>query len=452
MSRISRKILILIGLSFFVCSCASRSGFENSDLLKGQRETARETERFEEALQEIVVEDEMPFVFDVDLDALSSLPEADKEVYQTLPLYTTVLALIKSKYVKDVSSQELLHSALKGMCWALDDNCEFLNEQEYIELKKETNGTYGGIGLVVNFKDGLLTVIAPLRGSPADKAGIKSGDSIVKIDDTLVNDLELFEAVELLRGEAGSKVNLTCKRRGQRALIEAEITRAWIEIESVKEMRLLPPNIAYIRVIEFDSNAPERLKKELKTLRDAKARGLILDLRDNPGGLLSSGIDIAHYFLNKGDLILSVQEREGKEVLRVVGSGARQCPDIPIVVLLNGGSASASEIMAAVIRDHGYGRIVGETSYGKGSVQMVIPFKDKTALRFTTAMYYTPNGTCIDQEGITPDVEVAQSFIDENKIFADQESVECLMNDNQIVTAVATLEKMIVEKEAGSAA
>ncbi len=435
-----------------VCGCAAHNGLENSDLLKNQREAVRETERFEEAMEEVVIEDEMPFVFEVDANALNALPPADKEVYETLPLYTTVLALIKTKYVKDVSSKELLHSALKGMCWALDDYCEFLNEEEYIALRKETDGTYGGIGLVVNFKNGILTVIAPLEGAPAAKAGIKAGDSIIKIDDTLVNDLELFEAVELLRGEPGSKVHITCKRKGLRELIETEITREWIEIESVEAMRMLTQDIAYIRLIEFDSNAPRRLKEELKNLDENKVRGLVLDLRDNPGGLLSSGIEIAHYFLKKNELILSVRERGGKEVLRVVGNGARQCPDIPIVVIQNKGSASAAEIIAAVIRDHGYGRIVGETSYGKGSVQMVVPFKDKTALRLTTAMYFTPRGTCIDEEGIVPDVEVPLTYRDEKKEFSDSESVECLLNDNQVVTAVATLEKMIAERGAKDAA
>ncbi|MBN1492572.1 MAG: S41 family peptidase [Candidatus Omnitrophica bacterium] len=433
-------------LFLFLCGCISNSGYENTRLIETQMNAAKKTKKFEKAFEEIVADEEMPFIFSIDEQAAELLPAADKEIYETLPAYITTLVLIQEKYVRSVSTEDLSEASLKGMCAALDDYCDFLTEEEYASLKRETNGEYSGIGLVVGVHDGYLTVIAPIEGSPSDKAGIKAGDRVIKVNDIVVSDLELFEAVEYLRGESGSEVSLTIKRRSVAELIDVTLMRGMIEIQSVKPMRLLRGDIAYVRMIEFDAHASELLEEELERVEEGNARALILDLRNNPGGLLSAGVEVAHYFLDKNEIIVTAQGREAEEVLRVVANGERICPDIPIAVLINQGSASASEIIAAAIRDHGHGLIVGERSFGKGSVQMVIPFKNKTAIRLTVAMYFTPNGECIDKQGIEPDVEVEHAFVDKTLVSDDPYSEAYLLNDKQIIAALDVLDKAIAQR------
>ncbi|MFC1809755.1 S41 family peptidase [Candidatus Omnitrophota bacterium] len=402
------------------------------------------------ATEEIIVKQAIPFLFEVDPQMLQSKTKEDREFFNELPLYATALALIKQSYVEDVPIKDLIHASLKGACSSLDSFSEFLTEEEYAALKKGTKGKYGGVGLVVSIRKGELVVIAPLEGSPAYKAGITSGDVIIKIDDTFVTDIAFQEAINQLRGEEGSKVNLVLKRKGIRNFVVREIERELIEIESVKEIKFLPGNIAYLRVIEFDKKAPRLIRKQLKKVKKEKARGLILDLRNNPGGLLKAGTKIAHYFLNKDELIVYAKNRNGDEILRVVANGKKRCPDIPIIVLLNKGSASASEVIAAAIRDNDHGLIAGETSFGKGSIQMVVPFQDKTAIRLTTAMYYTPKGMRVDRQGIVPDIEVPLTYINKLDMQGDIESEEYLLNDNQIVTALNVVKGVLLSKEDGS--
>jgi carboxyl-terminal processing protease len=333
----------------------------------------------------------------------------EEKDYQNLELFTDVLTIIRKSYVEETSSRELIYGAIKGMLATLDPHSSFLTPEMYQDMKDDTHGEFGGLGIEITKKDGVLVVVAPIEDTPAFAAGIKAGDQIVKIDDQITKDLEIMEAVRLLRGAKGESVVITIMRDGFAAQQDFEIVRDIIQIHSVKS-KLLQPGFAYARLSQFQARTGPDLKEQLADLRNkngAEFKGVILDLRNNPGGLLEQAVAVSDLFLSEGLIVYTEGREPGSQVeFRAQGDGTEA--DYPLVVLINGGSASASEIVAGALQDHGRAVVLGEPSFGKGSVQSIIPMGDQSGLRLTTARYFTPAGTSIQARGIIPDIEVAQ--------------------------------------------
>jgi len=327
------------------------------------------------------------------------------DAYKNLELLTEVLRQIEKNYVEPQDNRKLVQGAIKGMVQSLDPHSTFLSKEEHQELLSETKGSFSGIGIEITVKDNVLTVVSPIEGTPAYKAGIQAGDKIVKIDGKLAADMTLPEAVKSIRGEKGSKVTLTIMREGAEKPLEFTMTRDVIPIKSVRST-LLNPKIAYVRVSNFQSKTTSDLSAELEKIENGgKLEGLILDLRNNPGGLLSQAIDVSDLFLESG-VIVSTKGRESSQDMRATAHKKKTDRNYPMVVLVNGGSASAAEIVAGALQDNKRALILGTKTFGKGSVQTIIPLSDGSGLRLTTAMYYTPSGRSIQASGIEPDVEV----------------------------------------------
>jgi carboxyl-terminal processing protease len=325
--------------------------------------------------------------------------------YESMQLFTDVLTLVKKSYVEQVDTKKLVYGAINGMLSSLDPHSSFMSPEGFKELQRETQGTFAGVGLEITLKDGLMTVISPIEDTPAFKAGIKAGDLILKIDDKFTQDLPVLEAVKKMRGEKGTKVTLTVMRTGFEKAKEFELKREVIQVKSVK-FKMLDDGYGYLRISEFQEKTDEDLEKALKSMQaDHKAlKGLVLDLRNNPGGLLEQAVRVCEHFVAEGKLIVYTDGRE-KDAKQRFTSGTRdKQSNYPIVVLINSGSASASEIVAGCLQDNKRALILGTQSFGKGSVQTVIPLADNSALRLTTARYFTPSGRSIQAKGITPDV------------------------------------------------
>ena len=342
---------------------------------------------------------------------------ASEDIYKEMELFSDAITFVRSNYVDEIPTKDLIYGALKGMLSSLDAHCQFMDPEAFKEIKVDTSGKFGGLGIEISIKDGLLTIIAPLVDTPAYKAGIKPLDRIVKIDGETTKDITLFDAVKKLRGKAGTPVTVTILREDEKTIFDVEIIRDIIKVESIKNDCILEDNIGYVRVSEFQERTGRDLKGAVKKLEKAGMEGFILDLRSNPGGLLQAAVDVSGIFLSKNDTVVSTKGRDEKlEVVYKVRKGS--AADYPMVVLIDGGSASASEIVAGAIQDHKRGIIMGTKSFGKGSVQTVIPLKDDSALRLTTAKYFTPLGRAIRDDGITPDVVV------EHRKFADKDDEE----------------------------
>lgn len=328
-----------------------------------------------------------------------------KELFKQIELFSDALSYIRLNYVEEKSDKDLIYGALKGMLGSLDPYSQFMDPDSFREIQIETKGEFGGLGIEISMRDGLLTIISPLEGTPADKAGIKPGDRIVKIDGVSTRDITLIDAVRNLRGKPGSKVIITILREKEGKIFDQEVVRAIIKIDSIKKAEILEDGIGYIRLVEFQERTPRELLKSLARLRKEGMTSLILDLRNNPGGLLDVAVKVSDAFIKKGDIIVSTKgRRKDQEVIyRAMSKGD---VDYPLIVMVNGGSASASEIVAGAIQDDNRGIILGTKSFGKGSVQTIIPLRDKSALRLTTAKYFTPSGRAIRDEGIIPDVVV----------------------------------------------
>lgn len=333
---------------------------------------------------------------------------ADKQnVYDELKTFTEVLDIIQKSYVKPPSSKELIYGAIKGMLSSLDPHSSFLTPDEFKELQIETKGKFGGVGLEITIKEGWLTVVSPIEDTPAYKAGLKPGDRIIKIDNKPTKDMHLTEAVKLIRGPEGTKVTLTIWREGFTQPKEFEITRSIISIKSVK-VKTLESQYGYIRLTSFQENTSQELEKALRTLeREHPLKGIILDMRNNPGGLLDEAVRVADEFLEDG-LIVYTEGRLKDQVMRFIAHKNRHPHRYPLVVLVNEGTASAAEIVAGALQDHHRALIVGRPTFGKGSVQTIMPLEDGSALRLTTAWYYTPNGRSIQAKGINPDLAFEQ--------------------------------------------
>ena len=327
------------------------------------------------------------------------------EVYKNIELLTEVIRKIEKIYVEPHDVQKLIHGAIKGMVQSLDPHSSFLTREEHQDLLIETKGSFSGVGIEITVRDNFLTVVSPIEGTPAYKAGIQAGDRIIKIDGKPTPDMTLPEAVRSIRGERGTNVNLTVMREGADKALEFTLTRDLIPIKSVRTY-LLTPEIAYVRITNFQSKTARDLVASLQEIeREEKLKGLILDLRNNPGGLLSQAIEVSDLFLNAG-VIVSTKGRDSSQDLHATAHKEKVERTYPIIALVNGGSASAAEIVAGALQDNKRAIILGTRTFGKGSVQTIIPLSDGSGLRLTTAIYYTPNGRSIQASGISPDIEL----------------------------------------------
>lgn len=334
-----------------------------------------------------------------------------EESYESLRTLIQALSLIRNNYVDvdKIKQQDLIYGAIKGMVGTLDPYCQFMDPQSYKDMQQDTQGAFGGLGIEIAIRDGVLTVIAPIDGTPAQRAGILPGDQIARIDDTATDGLSIMDAVHKMRGVPGTKCVLTIRRAGVEDLLTIAIIRDVIKIKSVR-YDLLDGQIGYIRITEFMEHTTEDFDKALRDLQSRGMQGLVLDLRNNPGGLLNKAAEIAEYFVPQGKLLVYTEGRNpATQNLKFLSGAKRPYNNGPLAVLINEGSASASEIVAGAIQDWNLGIIVGEKSFGKGSVQTIIPLNDGSALRLTTARYLTPKGRLIHGNGITPDIE-AESF------------------------------------------
>lgn len=325
-----------------------------------------------------------------------------------LRTFTDVLVRVKQDYVEPVKDKTLLESAIRGMLAGLDPHSAYLDKQEYQDLQVGTRGEFGGLGIEVGMENGFVKVVAPIDDTPAAKAGIQTGDLIIRIDDKPVKGMTLSDAVTLMRGDPGTVIKLTVVRENKEKPFDVKIKRAVIKVKSVKS-RILEPGFAYLRITQFQShtgNDARAALDDLKEQSDGKLQGLVLDLRNNPGGVLNAAVEVADAFLTKG-LIVYTKGRIDSSDMSFSATPNDLIGGAPMIVLVNGGSASASEIVAGALQDHKRAVIMGSKTFGKGSVQTILPLRDGSAIKLTTARYYTPNGRSIQAEGIVPDVAVA---------------------------------------------
>ena len=336
---------------------------------------------------------------------------SEKDIYKKIDLFGEVLEKINKEYVDEINQSESMDSAINGLLQSLDPYSAYMSPEIFNEMKTETSGEFGGLGIEVGMEAGVVKVISPIDDTPASRAGIKAGDYIVKIDDTQVQGKSLSEAVDLMRGLVGSGIELTIRRRGVKKAITFNIVREIIEIKSVKA-DLLEKNIGYIRLTSFNENSGEQIEKEIKKLeKNDNVKSYILDLRNNPGGLLSQAIRIADFFLNNGEIV-STKSRKASENRKWFAKKGDLTNGKTLVVLINYGSASASEIVAGALKDHKRAILLGENSYGKGSVQSIIPLKNNGAIRLTVAKYYLPSGKSISEVGVSPDIDIGEETDD----------------------------------------
>ncbi len=332
--------------------------------------------------------------------------KAKDDLYEQIELYSYALTTIQADYVEEKTPKEIIYGSLRGMLSSLDPHSQFLDPDEYKELKTETQGKFGGLGIEISIRDGLLTIITPLEDTPAWRAGIKAGDHIVKIEDELTRDLTLDDAVKKLRGKPGTEIKITILREGEAKLIDFTIIREIIQIQDVKNTQILQDHIGYVRLAEFREDSAAAFRKAMDELTQQGADSLILDLRNNPGGLLNVAIDITEEFLAQGKTIVSTRGRRLSQNTITRSTNKTHLVEWPMVVLVNEGSASGSEILAGALQDNKRAIILGTKSFGKGSVQSVIPLPDGSGLRLTTSKYFTPSGRSIHGIGIEPDIVI----------------------------------------------
>jgi carboxyl-terminal processing protease len=326
--------------------------------------------------------------------------------YENLKLFTEVLDIVQKQYVDEVPAKDLVYSAIKGTLRGLDPHSSFLDPEMYKEMQVETSGSFGGLGIEITLKDDVLTVVAPIEGTPAYRAGIHPGDRIVKIEGLTTKDMQLTDAVKRMRGKPGTKVTISIVREGWAEPKDFPITREQIRVQSVKSQQL-EPGIEYIRLRQFQEQSASDLESALEGYtKENKIQGLILDLRNNPGGLLTSSVEVVEKFVDSGRLVVYTEGRVRNQNMRFQANAKRVYSDFPMVVLVNQGSASASEIVAGALQDWGRAVVLGTQTFGKGSVQTIIPLSDGSGLRLTTAKYFTPKGRSIHGKGITPDIVV----------------------------------------------
>ena len=383
-----------------------------------------------------------------------NIKDQDRELYREIELFSDTVTIIQSDYVEEVEPKKLVYGALEGMLSSLDGYSQFMDPESYKQMEIETKGEFSGLGMEIGIRKGVLTIIAPMDGTPAEKAGLKAGDKIVKINKELTRDIKLMDAVKKLRGKPRTKVEITVLREGEEKLLDFTIERDIIKLKSIKTAKMLDKETGYIKLIEFQERTPRELEEKLLKLKKRSMKALILDLRNNPGGLLDTAYGVADKFLAKGKVIVSLEGRVPAQNKVYKSRGGRHFLDFPMVVLVNEGSASASEIVAGAIQDNQRGIILGSKTFGKASVQTVIPLKDGSAARLTTAVYYTPSGRSIRDKGIIPDVEVS---LKEEKELPEGEDIfkkleekhkvkdkEEVIYDNQLQAAVDVLKGILI--------
>ena len=399
--------------------------------------------------------------------AISGIEKNKKDdLYRDVALFSDALAIIQEDYADEVKPKDLIYGALKGMLSSLDPHSQFMDPDTYNELKVDTEGKFGGLGIEITIKDGLLTVMTPIEDTPAWKVGIKTGDRIVKINGELTRDITLIEAVKKLRGKPQTEVNITVLREKEKKLLEFKITRDIIKIKNVKEAKILEEGIGYIRLIEFREDTSRDFDAALENLKKEGMTACILDLRNNPGGILDAAVAVAGKFIEKGKLIVSTKGRKTNQNMELLGREASPYLDIPLVILVNDGSASGSEIVAGCLQDYKRAIILGTNTFGKGSVQTVVPLSDGSALRLTTSKYFTPLGRVIHNKGIKPDVIVEERNVEVSEekaqlkpqdIFEELQKKEKTekeipgkdySNDYQLTRAVDLLKAINIYKEA----
>jgi carboxyl-terminal processing protease len=349
----------------------------------------------------------------------SRVSAVDRNTYKNLKIFTEVLDMVEKNYVEPVEGEKLMQGAINGMMKSLDPHSSFMTAEMYKELEVETRGSFGGIGIEITILKDVLTVVSPIEGTPAYKAGIKAGDQIIRIEGQSTKDILITEAVKKLRGPKDTPVTITIFREGMDKPKDVVITRSVIQIKSVR-FRIYDEHIGYLRIAAFQERTGEDVKKAVRDL-EAKARplrGIVIDLRNNPGGLLNQSVEVSDVFLKKGVIVSTRGRSKGMES-KAIARNDNDEPTCPIVVLVNEGSASAAEIVAGALQDNGRAVILGTQTFGKGSVQTVIPLENGAAVKLTTARYYTPNGRSIQAEGITPDIVVKLARPAEEKETAD---------------------------------
>lgn len=353
----------------------------------------------------LLVQNDFVYAERPDAPLASGAPAAEALPLDDLRLLTETFGMIKRSYVEDVTDRDLILNAIRGMLSGLDPHSAFLDEGEYKELREGTSGEFGGLGIEVGMDDGFVKVISPIDDTPAQRAGVKAGDLIIRLDATPVKGMSLNDAVKLMRGKPGSDIKLTIVREGTDRPLEIIVTRDIIRVTSVRS-RVLEDGYGYLRVSQFQTNTGAKLEDAIKTLKKQPLKGLVLDLRNNPGGVLSAAVSVADAFLDSG-LIVYTEGRGEEAEQRFEASAGDLLDGAPIVVLINGGSASASEIVAGALQDQRRAIIMGEKSFGKGSVQTILPVRADAAIKLTTARYFTPDGRSIQASGIVPDIALA---------------------------------------------
>ena len=349
--------------------------------------------------------------FLINIFLLKNSYSSENDIYKKIDLFGEVLEKINKEYVDEIDQSESMDAAIDGLLQSLDPYSGYMSPKIFDEMQTDTSGEFGGLGIEVTMESGVVKVISPIDDTPASRAGIKAGDYIVKIDNTQVQGKSLSEAVDLMRGPIGSSIELTIRRRGEKKALIFEVTREIIEIKSVKA-DLLDKNIGYLRLTSFNENSAKQIEKEIKKLeKNKKLKAYILDLRNNPGGLLSQAIKISDFFLENGEIV-STKSRKSSENRKWFAKKGDITNGKTLIVLINYGSASASEIVAGALKDHKRAILLGENSYGKGSVQSIIPLKNKGAIRLTVAKYYLPSGKSISEVGVSPDIEIDEELDD----------------------------------------
>ena len=358
-----------------------------------------------------MIKKQLKFLILLSLIFFQGVSSSENNIYNKIDLFGEVLEKINKEYVDEINQSESMDSAINGLLQSLDPYSAYMSPEIFNEMQTETSGEFGGLGIEVSMESGVVKVISPIDDTPASRAGIKAGDYIVKINDIQVQGKSLSEAVDLMRGPVGSGIELTIRRRGEKKALTFNIVREVIQIKSVKA-DLLEKNIGYIRLTSFNENSGKQIKKEINKFEENKnVKAYILDLRNNPGGLLSQAIKISDFFLNDGEIV-STKSRKSSENRKWFAKKGDLTNGKTIVVLINYGSASASEIVAGALKDHKRAILLGENSYGKGSVQSIIPLKNDGAIRLTVAKYYLPSGKSISEVGVSPDIEVDEETDD----------------------------------------
>ena len=370
--------------------------------------------------------------------------------YEQLRLFTEVLNIVQNQYVDEVPPKDLIYSAIKGTLRGLDPHSSFLDPDSYREMQVETSGSFGGLGIEITLKDDILTVVAPIDGTPAYRAGLHTGDRILKIDGLSTKDMQLADAVKRMRGKPGSKVTISVVREGWSEPKDFDIVREQIRVQSVKTVEL-GEGVEYLKLRQFQEQSPHDLESALEKCSKNGMKALILDLRNNPGGLLTAAVEVSEKFIDDGKLVVYTEGRVRNQNMRFSAHAKRGYSQMPMVVMVNQGSASASEIVAGALQDWGRATIVGTQTFGKGSVQTIIPLSDGSGLRLTTAKYFTPKGRSIHGKGITPDVvvEVPKEPTPKDRPLPSADPLEDMKKDVQLQKAIEVIKTLRTAKSQG---